>query len=52
MADNKVKIQFNLDEAIANLIEQIRKRFYSSTSKQYLFEKIMTEWATFQSRKL
>ena len=49
---NKVKVQFMLDESICNLLEVIRKRYFNSTSKQFFFEKILTEWATVQSRRL
>ena len=49
---NKIKVQFMLDESISNLLEVIRKRFFNSTSKQFFYEKILTEWATIQSRRM
>jgi len=47
---SKIKIQFDVDESLYNLLEAIRKKVFSSTTKQYLYERIFREWATYHSK--
>ena len=47
---NKTKLQVLLDEMTFNTFEAVRKRKFSSTTRQFLLEQIIKEWLSYQTK--